>query len=272
MSGNRLKPPAGEYHDQVLAVCKIPPVQQQYKDMVKPRLCLSVVVVCTVAVTASAAFADTLKSTNYQFEESALGGNSILDTQSPDYQASTSAGILGIGNSASASFQINAGNTTTSDPALAFAVNSSNVSFGDFSPSTTATATSSFQVLDYTSYGYVVQIFGNPPTNGAHVISGIASAAPSQTGVEQFGINLVANTLPTSLGFNPDHGQFGTGSAAAGYNTSNSYQFNSGDTIATAPKSSGQTTYTISYIVNVSSLTPGGNYTGGQTILCTGTY
>lgn len=233
---------------------------------------MSVVVVCVVAGTASAAFADTLKSPNYQFEESALGGNSILDTHSPDYQASTSAGILGIGNSASPSFQINAGNTTTNDPALAFAVNSSSVSFGDFSPGSTATATSSFQVLDYTSYGYVVQIFGTAPTNGAHTISAITSATTPHTGVEQFGINLVANTLPTSLGFNPDHGQFGVGSAYTGYNTSNNYQFNSGDTVASAPKSSGQTTYTMSYIVDVSSLTPGGNYTGGQTILCTGTY
>ena len=44
------------------------------------------------------------------------------------------------------------------------------------------------------------------------------------------------------------------------------------ETIASAPKSSGATVYTISYIVNVNSFTPGGVYTSGQTLLCTGTY
>jgi hypothetical protein len=240
--------------------------------MVKSRVCLCLVVVLAVGSAASAAFADTLKSNDFQFVENALGGNSVLDTHSPDFQADTSAGILGIGNSASTTFQINAGNTTTNDPALAFAVTSPNVGFGDFSPGTTATATSSFQVVDYTSYGYVVQIFGNPPAHGSHTISAMTVTNLSQTGIEQFGMNLVANTLPTSLGLNPNHGQFGVGSAASGYGTLNNYTYNSGDTIASAPKSSGQTIYTISYIINVSSLTPGGDYTGGQTILCTGTY
>jgi hypothetical protein len=100
----------------------------------------------------------------------------------------------------------------------------------------------------------------------------MSSAALSQAGIEQFGINVVANTLPLSLGVNPDNGQFGFGQAASNYNTSNNYRYVSGDTIAVGPKSSGQTTYTISYIINVNALTPGGIYTGGQTLLCTGTY
>jgi hypothetical protein len=85
-------------------------------------------------------------------------------------------------------------------------------------------------------------------------------------------MNLVANTSPISFGANPDHGQFGFGSASTNYGTANNFRFVNGETIASAPKSSGQTIYTISYLVNVNSLTPGGNYTSSQTLICTGTF
>jgi hypothetical protein len=222
---------------------------------------------------ASPVLADPLKSTNYQFQETSLGGTGVLNSQSANYQTlGTAGGILGVGNSASNNYQVNAGNITTNDPALAFSVNNYNVSFGNFSAGTTATATSTFSVLDYTSYGYVVQIIGAPPTNGSHQLPGMGSTAPSQAGTEQFGINLVANTSPSNFGANPDHGQFGFGSAATNYGTLNNYRFVSGETIASAPKSSGQTIYTISYIVNVNSLTLGGQYTSSQTLICSGTF
>jgi hypothetical protein len=222
----------------------------------------------------SPVFADPLKSTNYQFQETSLGGTGLFNSQSANYQTAGSAGgILGLGNSASSNFQINAGNITTNDPALAFAITNPTASFTDFSSAIASTATATFQVLDYTSYGYVVQIIGNPPseTHG-HTIAAMSTTAPSQVGTEQFGINLVANTSPISLGANPDHGQFGFGSASSNYGTPNQYRYVNGETIALAPKSSGQTTYTISYIVNVGVLTPGGLYTSNQTLICTGTY
>lgn len=233
--------------------------------------------VCVVAAgisfwIASTTSADPLKSTHYQFQETSLGGVGLTNTQSSSYQAATSGGILGFGNSAATGFQVNAGNTTTSDPALAFGIVSPNVNFGDFSPGAAAVATSSFQVGDYTSYGYVVQVLGNPPGNGTHTLAGMPATVPSQTGIEQYGINLVANTSPVSLGANPDHGQFGVGDPPTNYATSNNYRYISGETIAIGPKSSGVTLYTISYIINVSSLTPGGQYAGAQTIVCTGTY
>jgi hypothetical protein len=222
---------------------------------------------------ASPVFADPLRSSNYQFQETSLGGTGLFNSQSANYQtAGTAGGILGLGNSASSNFQINAGNITTHDPALAFAVNNNNVSFGNFSAGTAATASTTFQVLDYTSYGYVVIATGSPPTNGTHTLPGMSTTGPSQAGTEQFGLNLVANTSPISFGANPDHGQFGFGSATSNYGTSNNYRYVSGESIVSAPKSSGQTIYTISYIVNVNSLTSGGSYNGSQTLICIGTY
>jgi hypothetical protein len=216
----------------------------------------------------SPVFADPLRSSNFQFQETSLGGTGLYNSNSANYQTAGSAGgILGVGNSASSGFQINAGNITTNDPALSFAVIDSSIDFGAFSAGTTTTATSTFSVIDYTSYGYVVQIVGTPPANGAHTIPALSSTTTSQ-----FGINLVANTSPTSFGANPDHGQFGFGSASANYGTPNNYRYVSGETIASAPKSSGQTIYTISYIVNVNSLTVGGIYSSGQTLICSGTF
>jgi hypothetical protein len=221
-----------------------------------------------------ASYANTSTSTDYVFDETSLGGIGAPDSQSTNYQAQTSGGILGFGTSADATFQIKAGHETTNDPALAFAIDSNNVAFGNFSPVTTSVGTASFQAINYTSFGYVVQIFGSPPkqVGGSHTITALSSLTTSQVNTEQYGINLVANTSPTTFGANPNNGQFGYGAAESNYATANEYQYINGDTIADAPKSSGETIYTISYIVNVSDLTPGGTYSGSQTLICTGTY
>ncbi len=218
------------------------------------------------------ALADPSQSTNYQLKESVIGGSGLDFSQSTNFQSAQASGVLGFGNSVGTNFQVNNGVITTGDPALAFAILTSTVSFGTFSPGAAVVATASFQVSNYTSFGYVVQILGNPPTHGTHTITAMSSTGPSQAGVEQFGINLVANTSPVSVGANPDHGQFGFGSASSNYGTSNNYRYVAGETIASAPKSSGVTVYTISYLINVSSLTPAGEYSGDQTIVCTGTY
>jgi hypothetical protein len=215
---------------------------------------------------------EALQSANYQFQETSLGGTGVLNSQSANYQATSSGAILGVEDSASTSFDIQAGHQTTNDPALSFIINTPSVSFGPFSPAVAATATSSFQVINYTAYGYVVQMYGNSPSFSGHTITAMSSTAPSQVGTEQFGINLVANTSPASLGANPDQGQFGYGDAYSNYNTSDNYRFVDGETIASAPRSSGATIYTISYIVNVGSLTPAGNYSGDQLLLVIGTY
>lgn len=100
----------------------------------------------------------------------------------------------------------------------------------------------------------------------------MATNDSSHPGTEQFGINLVANTSPASFGANPNNGDFGFGSVAENYNVANQFRYVSGDTIAKAEKSSGETTYTISYLVNVTGLTPGGSYASNQTLVVTGTY
>lgn len=213
-----------------------------------------------------------LQSANYRFDETAIGTSNILESSSDNFSVNPAIGDLSVGNAVSDNFQIEAGSETDPNPVLSFSVDDGSADFGSFSAGTTATAETTFSVTNYTSYGYVVIIEGSPPTNGSHTIEPLTTASAATPGVEQFGINLVANTLPTSVGANPANGSFGFGIASLNYDTANQYRFVSGDTIAEAPKSSGKTSYTISYIVNVEPLTPGGRYDSNQTIIVTGTY
>ena len=224
------------------------------------------------AVFVNQTFADSFSSPHLTVDEPAIGFDGAFGAASTNYQTLQAIGGDAVGNSTSTSFQVQAGARTTPDPTLSFAVLTFNSAFGSFSPTVTATTTSTFSVIDYTSYGYAVQIIGTPPTNGAYAITTMSSTGTSIVGTEQFGINLVANTSPSTFGTNPDNGSFGFGTVASNYNTTNNYRYISGETIASAPKSSGATIYTISYIVNVSSVTPGGDYSSNQSIVCTATY
>jgi len=212
------------------------------------------------------------QSTNYVLDESVIGSSGSNNSSSSSYNSSSSTGDLSVGNTASDNYQIDTGSKTTHDPTLSFKMINNGSSLGDLSATAPSMTTTSFSVLNYTSYGYVVQIFGPPPTSGAATIASSPLGSSSVPGTDQFGINLVANTLPYSIGSNPDNGQFGFGQAASNYSTTNQYHYISGDTIALAPKSSGETIYTISYLVNVAALKPGGKYSTSQTIVITGTY
>jgi hypothetical protein len=104
---------------------------------------------------------------------------------------------------------------------------------------------------------------------------GLTTPTISSVGTEQFGINLVANTAPTTFGANPSQApdaSFSFGQAAAGYDTPNYFKYVTGDTIAYSNKSSGETDYTISYLFNVSNATPGGQYTLHHVLVATSTF
>lgn len=214
-----------------------------------------------------------LSSTNYQIQEDFLGtSGSSVDGSSTHYQAQDTGGATAVGDGSATTYQTKSGVPTPSEPNLSLVINTSSVNLGTLSNATTATGTATFSVLNYTSFGYIVQVLGNTPSNGSHNLTALSSPTASSAGSEQFGINLVANT-----GFGADPAQvpsssFSYGAAGTGYNTANTFKYVSGNTIAAATKSSGQTNYTISYIANISIATPNGNYAGTQTIVCTGTY
>lgn len=216
-----------------------------------------------------------LTSPNYRIEEDFVGGSGTSESSSANFKSQDTFGGPAVGPSSSANFGNQSGATSTNDPTLSFSIDTTAVNLGALSTSITKTGTASFSVLNYTSHGYVVQVIGSTPNNGAHSLTGLSSASSSSIGTEQFGINLKANTSPTTFGSEasqvPDN-TFSFGGAATGYNTANLFKYTSGDVIAAATKSSGKTVYTISYIANMSNNTPGGSYSSAQTLICTGTY
>jgi hypothetical protein len=125
------------------------------------------------------------------------------------------------------------------------------------------------KITSYLSSGYTVQMYGDPPKMRGHTITALTSPTQSQVGKEQFGINVVANTTP-DIGANlkqvPDS-TTSFGQVNSGYNTPNYFKYVSGDVIAHSSKSSGETDYTISMIINVSNETPAGHYTSDYSIV-----
>lgn len=230
-------------------------------------------------------------STNYRVIESEVGGNGQFLSGSASYNINpniddggSSLGEAAVGNSGSANYQINSGFNTTSQPGLTLIVNTSSVDLGVLSTSVASTVTATFDVLNYTSYGYVVSVIGATPVNSGHNLTALTTDTASAATTEQFGINTRANSSPAigadpvqlpdatfSFGVSGD-GITGTYGTTRPYTVPNKWRYNSGETIASAPKSSGATRYTVSFLANISSTTPGGKYTGGLSIVATGTY
>ena len=220
----------------------------------------------------STAAAQVLNSPNYSIPESYIGPGGSTDSSSNNYQGRDTLGDVTTGQSGSTNYTAEGGAVTPDEPRLSVNVTAAAINFGGFTTSSTSTGTADFTVLNYTAHGYDVYIVGDPPSNGSYTLAGVNPTTTSQIGVEQYGINLVANTSPNIPASSDPSGPFGYGAAATGYNTANNFRYVAGEKIAAAPRSSGETSYTISFIVNVSTNTAGGKYTGSQSLVVVGTY
>ena len=219
--------------------------------------------------------AQSQSSPSYRIDESTIGPGGNVESSSASYQESSTLGDTGVGEATGTAYSQVAGFNTTNEPRLRLTVNTPTVSFGPLSTAATVTATATFSVLNYTSFGYSVYNVGSAPTTGGHSLAGINPEDSSQVGTEQFGLNLRLNSLPVVLGAEPlqvPSGSFSFGQASPGYDVQNQYRFTSGEKIAQSNRASGQTDYTISYVVNISNSTPGGQYTAQQGLVVIGTY
>lgn len=210
----------------------------------------------------STAHAVTSSSNNYQVTETQFGATSSEPTCSGQYCAQVSIGNMAGGSSASAHNSAVFGAITNSDPLLEVIITPGQSNLGVLTTEKTATTTTSVQVRNYLSGGYTLQITGTPPIYNGHTLATPSVPTASIHGTEQFGINAVANTTP-SVGADPvqvPSNQTSFGVANSGYNTANLFQYTSGDVVAHSNTSSGQTSYTISMIMNISNATPAGHY------------
>lgn len=235
---------------------------------------LAVAVLCICPL----ASAQQSSSTNYQVNEVFFGNGGELNACSSSYCSKQTAGEMAVGNASSAAFSTQAGFNTDREPYIAFSVTGGTTDLGVLSVGSAATATGTFAVKTYLAGGYVVQTVSDPPTNtlpNRPTLNPLSSPTASSPGTEQFGINLVANTSPTTFGANPiqvPDGTFSFGSVASGYGTPNLYKYVKGDTIAQSNKSTGETDFTISYLYNISNVTAAGEYQLNHVLVATSTY
>lgn len=219
-------------------------------------------------------------SGSYGVQEVFFGGGGTLDTTcSSSYCAKQSLGETAIGTSSSSSYLAHAGFNTKREPYIQINVSSTSVNLGLLSTSSTATGTATFSVKAYLTSGYNVVTDSAAPAYGSHTLASLATPSSAAVGVEQFGINLVNNTTacgaPTNFGANPvqvPSTNFSFGTTATNYSTCGKFIYNNGDIIASSTQSSGETDYTISYIANISNVTPAGQYIMNQTLVATGTF
>lgn len=204
------------------------------------------------------------------------------------YCAIATAGELTIGNTKSTQFQAYGGFNTARAPFIEVDMLQPVVDLGVIKTTKTGYGTAQLQVKAYLTSGYAMQIYGSTPTNGTYSIAAMSSLGASTMGTEQFGMNLAANSVvlqpamaATNFGSAPTQDPdttfaFGYANNDTGsnmvYNTANSFKYTSGDIIAKSSASSSFTKYTLSYIMNITALTPGGSYSTNQTIVATATY
>lgn len=252
---------------------------RKYKRLVAG---LALVLLCSLG-SSGVALANSVpqsSSPNYQVNEVFFGSGGTLNSCSTTYCSKQAAGETAVGNTKSTDYQAQAGFNTDRQPYLEFTVSNTNLNLGELTSTTTKTANATFSVKSYLARGgYVVTQTSPGPTNGNHVMQGLATPTASAVGQEQFGINLVANTTaagaPADFGAGPvqsPDSTFSFGQVKPGYDQNGKFKYVQNDIIAYSDTSSGTTNFTISYIFNVSNLTSGGQYVLHHVLVATSTF
>jgi hypothetical protein len=141
---------------------------------------------------------------------------------------------------------------------------------GQLQSDSTLVAKSQMAVGTNASAGFAVTAVGTPLAAGTNVIDGLTSPTPSETGVNQFGINLVQNTAP-AIGGDPE-GIYANATATPDYSIPNKYKYVSGDVVASSTNVSLMKKFTVSYIVNSSPSLHAGVYSTTITYIASGRF
>lgn len=208
-------------------------------------------------------YAQTSSSPNYQMTEGEFNAGS-LDSCSGQYCAKASIGDMTAGTSKSANGTATFGSVVEGEPLLEVIVQTGESNLGILTTEKTATKTMTVQVRNYLSGGYVLQVTGDPPKYRNHTLSTPSIPTSANPGTEQFGINAAKNTTPIvgDMPVQTPSDQTSFGLVEESYRTPNLFKYTSGDVVARSNSESGQTSYTISMIVNVSNATPAGHFAG----------
>lgn len=254
----------------------------------KKRLVRFVVCGLTMLISFPVSVMAQSSSNNYKVEESYFGTGGQVDASSANFRARQSIGALGVGNSSSPNYDLEAGFVTQSEVFLEMVVTGASVDFGalDYNAYSSGAAQAgacdcSFYIRSYLSSQYAVVTASQPPTseNGDDLDAMPLTAPSNNAADEQFGINLVANSTP-NIGadrVNQPDDTFADGQAAPGYDTPNLFKYGVGDTIAWSQATPGNpaiglTEYTISYVAKPAINTPAGFYQMNHHLIAVDTF
>ncbi|MFA6255022.1 MAG: hypothetical protein WC675_03235 [Patescibacteria group bacterium] len=214
-----------------------------------------------------------MESTNYVIWADAFSSGGSEDSSSANYGIQDTIGesVILSATATAATYGIKAGfREMYPDQYLSFSIADPAIELGELTDSTTGRDSHTMVIDTNAVGGFVITVFGSTLTSGTNSIDALLAATASSPGLKQFGINLVANTSPL-IGADPS-GTAPIGSAATGYNTANQFKFASGNTVASATNDISQTTFTVSYIANISTDTAGGTYTTTLTYSATSNF
>lgn len=236
----------------------------QYQKVRQSRFVLIFALLICGGFVGHAAATTQSSSSHYMVTETQFGVGSSQHDCSTNYCAKTSVGDTGVGSANSANYSAQLGFNTSDEPLLEVITIGGDQNMGVLDNTTTGTAVSTIKVRNYLSNGYVLQIAGAAPNQGTHTLSTLATPTTSHAGAEQFGINLADNTSP-NIGAGPvqvPSSSFSFGTVSDDYKTADLFKYIDGDIVASSTSSTGETDYTMSMIINVSNVTPGGHYSG----------
>ncbi len=167
---------------------------------------------------------------------------------------------------------------TTIDPQLTFAITESSITLtksGGGNPDYNNTgfnngSANTLSASTNAASGYSITYYGDTLKSGGNSISAMGTKTTSQTNTSQFGLNLKDNATPNT-GSDPSGG---SGAAESDYDTADQFRYivNTTTPLASASAATLSTTYTLSYIVNITQATPAGAYSTTVTYICTGNF
>lgn len=134
----------------------------------------------------------------------------------------------------------------------------------------TLTAQSQMAVGTNASGGFAITANGTPLSAGTNVIDSMEEPAESRTGVNQFGINLVANESP-AIGKDPE-GPWTNAITSPDYSIPDQYKFVPGDVVAYSPNVSLIRKFTVSYVINTEENLRPGVYSTTVTYIASGRF
>jgi len=162
--------------------------------------------------------------------------------------------------------------TATVNPTLTLAISSATVALGVITTAGPSTGSHTAQIATNASGGFLLTYNGPTLTSGSNTIAADGSQATPANTTAGFGINLVSNATPV-VGAAVTQNAGTCQTLPADYGTANKFSYVASTTTSlTAQSVPADCTYTVSYVADISSVTPSGAYTAAIIYIASGTF